>query len=65
MYKDIIKKATDCNDSDAERIEDFMRDVIFHSPLDWQTEKQLRDAACLALTTLRFQRKELHHNTDA
>lgn len=59
MYKDIIKRATGCDDSDAERIEDLMRDVIFHSPLDWQTEEQLTDAACLALMTLRFQQKGL------
>jgi hypothetical protein len=57
MYKDIIKNATGCDDSDAERIEDLMRDVIFHSPLDWQTKEQLTDAARLALTTLRFQEK--------
>jgi hypothetical protein len=64
MYKDIIKKATGCDDFDAERIEDLMRDVIFHSPLDWQTKEQLADAARLAQATLRFREKGSHPDID-
>lgn len=55
MYSDIIKETTGCDDDEAERIEDFMRDVIFHSTLDWQTREQLIEAARLAQQTLRFQ----------
>ena len=57
MYSDIIKEATGCDDSEAEVIEDFMRDIIFHSTLDWQTKQELADAARLAQETLRFQRQ--------
>ena len=51
-YKDLIKQATGCDDIEARRIEDFMRNTIFHSTLDWQTRAELVDAARLAQETL-------------
>lgn len=55
MYSDIIKRSTGCNDADAEHIEDIMRDVIFHSTLDWQTGEELAAAALLAQQVFRAQ----------
>ena len=54
-YSALIKQVTGCDDHEAKRIEDFMRNTIFHSTLDWQTREQLADAARLAQETLRFQ----------
>jgi molybdopterin/thiamine biosynthesis adenylyltransferase len=58
MYSDTIKQATGCDDAEAERIEEFMRDIIFRSTLDWQTREQLAEAARLAQQTLHFQQKD-------
>jgi hypothetical protein len=58
MYSDIIKQATGCDEADAKRIEEFMRDVIFRSTLDWQTTDQLTEAARLAQQALKFQREQ-------
>lgn len=55
MYNDIIKEATGCEDAEAEKIEDIMRNVVFRSTLDWQTKEQLAEAARLAQAVLRFQ----------
>lgn len=45
-YQQIIHEATGHTDvKTIERIEDLMRDVIFHSTLDWQTREQLMQAA--------------------
>jgi hypothetical protein len=56
-YSALIKQATGCDDAEARRIEDFMRNTIFHSTLDWQTREELADAARLAHETLRFQQE--------
>ena len=46
MYRTIITEATGVTDpAMLKRIEDYMRDVIFHSTLDWQTRAQLKRAA--------------------
>ncbi|TWT46207.1 hypothetical protein RAS1_26560 [Phycisphaerae bacterium RAS1] len=55
MYSDMIKEATGCGDAEAELIEDMMRDVVFHSNLDWKTKEELAIAARLAQATLHFQ----------
>jgi len=55
MYSDIIKQATGCEDTEAENIEDIMRNVVFRSTLDWQTREQLEEGARLAQAVLRFQ----------
>lgn len=44
-YQQVIKRATNCSDSEARQIEDVMRNVIFHSTLDWQTREELEEAA--------------------
>lgn len=56
-YQKTIKGATGCDDSELEEIEDFMRDIIFHSTLDWQTREQLEEAAREAQATLRYIRE--------
>jgi hypothetical protein len=52
MYQKIIIEATGASEADAEEIEDIMRHDIFHSTLDWQTRKQLQDAARLGMKIL-------------
>ena len=42
--KDIVE-ALDCKKSDAVMIEYIMREEIFHSTLDWQTEAEFNRAA--------------------
>lgn len=45
-YRDIIAKAVPGrSDADYAEIETIMRQDIFHSTLDWQTEQQLMEAA--------------------
>lgn len=44
-YQNLIIEATGCTAKDASQIESIMRDDIFNSTLDWQTKKQLTDAA--------------------
>lgn len=47
-YQRDIIEATDCRPEDAEEIEDYMRNVIFHSTLDWQSRSQFNRAAKIA-----------------
>jgi len=56
-YQQIIKEATGCPDKDLQELEDIMRDVIFHSTLDWQTKGQLKKAAKEAVLILEELRK--------
>ncbi|WP_371436226.1 hypothetical protein [Polaromonas sp.] len=52
-YQEIISTATGVTDRKRiERIEDCMRNVIFHSTLDWQTRLQLEQGARDALEVL-------------
>lgn len=55
-YHKIIIEATGCNESDCEEIEDYMRDCIFHSTLDWQTKAQLKKAARTAWKDIQWMR---------
>ena len=49
-YQALIQEATGVTDLEhIERIEDTMRQVIFHSTLDWQTREQLKQGAREAL----------------
>ena len=52
-YREIIRQATGCTQVEAVKIEDVMRNVIFHSTLDWQTREELEDAARLAVEVIR------------
>jgi hypothetical protein len=49
----LIIKATGCNQLEAEEVEDIMRDVIFRSTLDWQSEDELVAGARKAIEVLR------------
>lgn len=53
IYRDTIKQATGCTDSEAAQVEDVMRNVIFHSTLDWQTREELEEAARMGLQVVR------------
>ena len=44
-YQEQIVKATGCKESEAEDLEEIMRQDIFHSTLDWQTKKQYNKGA--------------------
>jgi len=44
-YVQLIRKATGAPDQDLARIEQIMRDEIFHSTLDWQSRGELAAAA--------------------
>ena len=49
-YQALIQESTGVTDlAHIERIEDTMRNVIFHSTLSWQTREQLVQAAREAL----------------
>ena len=52
-YREIIRRTTGCDSAKAAEVEDVMRNVIFHSTLDWQTREELEDAARLAVEILR------------
>lgn len=55
-YAELIQKATGAKEADLRALEDIMRQDIFHSTLDWQTEAQLTRAAKQAVEVLRFLR---------
>jgi hypothetical protein len=44
-YQSTIVKVTGCRPEEAEEIENYMRDVIFQSTLDWQSKEQFDRAA--------------------
>jgi hypothetical protein len=48
----LIQSATGAAETDWALIENIMRDEIFHSTLDWQSEAQLKQAARQAATRL-------------
>jgi hypothetical protein len=51
-YTKIIVNATGCSLREADQVEEIMRDVIFHSTLDWQTREELEAAAKTAYAVL-------------
>jgi hypothetical protein len=58
-YQDLISKATSVtNLTDLNEIEDYMRNVYFHSTLDWQTKAQLNKAARQSWGEIKFMRSE-------
>jgi hypothetical protein len=53
-YIKAISEITGITDTaHLELIEDCMRHDVFHSTLDWQTAKQFRDGALVALDVLK------------
>jgi hypothetical protein len=53
----LIQSATGAAEADWALIENIMRDEIFHSTLDWQSEAQLTLAARQAATRLNADRE--------
>jgi 2-phospho-L-lactate guanylyltransferase (CobY/MobA/RfbA family) len=49
----VISRSTNCSEAEAAQIEEVMRNVIFHSTLDWQTREELVEAARLGKMTVR------------
>lgn len=56
FYEELIIASTGCAPEDAEEIEDYMRDTIFHSTLDWQDKFMLETAANQAYGDILFMR---------
>lgn len=56
FYQQSIIDLIGCSDKDAEEIEDYMRNVIFHSTLDWQTKQQFNKAAKTAWSDIQWMR---------
>ncbi len=52
----MIRKATGCDAGDVDEVESLMRDVVFHSTLDWQSREQFDDGARQAYDVLKAQR---------
>ena len=57
-YRDLIIEATGCTAAEAGEIEDLMRDVVFHSTLDWIPRKQFMVGAKKAFQVFRAQTAE-------
>src|SRR5574343_209085 len=53
-YQRDIIEVTGCRPEDAEEIEDYMRNAIFHSTLDWQSRRQFNRAARMAYRDIMF-----------
>jgi len=45
LYSQLIMKATGCAEADIPDVEEIMRDLIFHSTLDWQSRAQFNRGA--------------------
>jgi hypothetical protein len=48
LYRKLAMQATGCTEEESATVCEIMREDIFHSTLDWQTRKQLTNAAKLA-----------------
>jgi len=55
-YQKSIVEITKCNPEDAEEIENYMRDIIFHSTLDWQSKAQFNKGAKTAYNDILWMR---------
>lgn len=56
-YADQISKATGVTDvKDVQEIEDYMRDIYFHSTLDWLTAEQLNKGALESWYDIQYMR---------
>ena len=52
-HADFIMEATGCKREEVSKIDDMMRENIFHSTLDWQTREQIDEAAVLAYSAIK------------
>lgn len=57
-YQKSIMQDTGCSAEEAAEVEDIMRDVVFHSTLDWQTREQFAEGARQAYEVLLALRAE-------
>ena len=57
FYCEVIMSATGCSRDEAGELEDIMRNVIFHSTLDWLTREKLEEEARLAQAVLQEMRR--------
>ena len=54
-YHTVISQITGIQDfQDLQRLESCLRDDVFHSTLNWQTEKQFQEGVQKALKVLRL-----------
>ena len=59
-YQQIISEATGVTDpTDLKEIEEYMRECIWHSTLDWQTREQLASSAVVAWNECQLMRNML------
>lgn len=58
LYQALIIEATGVNEKDAGRVEEIMRDDIFHSTLDWQSRAQFVRGAREAAEMLKAYRAD-------
>lgn len=56
-YVEMIIEDTGCKPEDASKIENVMREHVFHSTLDRKSRKQFRDGARQALHMLKENRE--------
>jgi hypothetical protein len=57
-YRELIIAATGCTTEEAAEIEDVMRNIVFHSTLDWQTSEEFVNGARLAQSVVRHMRSQ-------
>ena len=55
-YQQQIIKATGCKESDTHEIEEYMREIVLHSTLDWLTITQFNKAARTAWKDIQWMR---------
>jgi hypothetical protein len=63
-YQEMIVQDTKCDPKDAPEVEDIMRNIIFHSTLDWQSRAQFRKGAREAYEVLLAERSEPQDHSD-
>ncbi|GAB4042819.1 hypothetical protein [Spirosoma jeollabukense] len=56
FYIKLIIETVNCDESDANEIEEYMRFCIFNSTLDWQTKHQLEQGAERAWKEIQYLR---------
>lgn len=54
-HKQIIE-ATGCTEADVQEVEEYMRVIIFHSTLDWQSKEQFNNGARDAWSDILYMR---------
>ena len=55
-YQESIIKITGCTETDAPEIESYMRDIVFHSTLDWQPKALFNKGAKEAWSDIQWMR---------